>query len=104
VPALDNGEWLWGVYATWSMALRLGWTDVATGLRSVMDRALAYAREVFFSPVEPGWRAVTKIKDATQPCVAESLDPPCADALFRPGPGQYSDGGGVLDDPYEGEV
>ena len=69
VPALDNGEWLWSMYAMRAVLGRRCWHDLESAYDGHIRRALQYARLVFFSRAEPAWRAVTLISNASLPCV-----------------------------------
>jgi len=98
VPALDNGEMFWGLVAAGSGAGVLGSTSsphaaraasLAASLRRAWGRMAASARAVFWAPPASVWDVVR---------VTNVSLPPSAPGQFTP------DGGGTLDDPYEGEL
>lgn len=98
VPALDNGEWAWGLFAVYS-ALRFGPLSrgedprvppLAARYRARFDLLAANARLVFFNSTDVAFSAVVRIRDV------RAL--PAHDQYISDTPGYY------LDDPYEGEL
>lgn len=91
VPALDNGEWFWGLVAVAHMLHVRGFEDVATQYDELIAYLVSTAQTVFYGGQGRVW-SVVQIKDIYAP----------------PTPANYQPDGeptpGMLDDPYEGEL
>ncbi|KAK2589834.1 hypothetical protein QQS21_012493 [Conoideocrella luteorostrata] len=93
VPALDNGELVWAVYAcihALEQSRDRSFKDLARGWQKWLDYVKTTASTVFYRG-NGRVCAVTKIKDQTKP-------------LKDPQQGYECEGTGYLDDPYEGEL
>jgi len=86
VPSLDNGEWIWGLYAVINV---LTGYDLAARYQNYFDMLAANAYMMFYNG-NGQIRAEAKILNVTA----------------QPSPGNYQNNspGYYLDDPYEGEM
>jgi hypothetical protein len=94
VPSLDNGEWIWGIYAV-AGALELSPAPQAAQLSArywtLFTSAVDSAKRVFYDADKKGFRCVTNISDMFASPLHASYG--------------WIDGDGcLLDDPYEGEL
>jgi hypothetical protein len=101
VPALDNGEMMWGIYAVYhvldksannyrtqnNVEMYQKLSALAGRYKNWWDLMAKTGQMIFYAGY--GWvRDVATIKDIT----------------VQPYPGNYGTAGGYLDDPYEGEL
>ncbi|RYY35038.1 hypothetical protein EON62_02815, partial [archaeon] len=88
VPGLDNGEWFWSMMAAAAALDTVGDAALARRYHAWTDCMIANARTIFYAG-EGKVAAVVQIADPSAPVT----------------PGNYNQtGGGLLDDPYEGET
>lgn len=90
VPSLDNGEWVWGLYAVSNALLDVGERGLAFRYSMKLKQLANNAKMMFYQPKSGKYAAEVKINDI----------------YSQPSPAQYHDNipGYALDDPYEGEL
>lgn len=96
VPGLDNGEWFWSLYAATVALEERGaeYSWLAAQYRAYVDCQRRNARTIFYR----GYGLVSAVVTIEDPFDAAKLSDPNNYAHSG------SDGGGYLDDPYEGET
>eukprot|EP01116_Phalansterium_solitarium_P016408 TRINITY_DN3817_c0_g1_i1.p1 TRINITY_DN3817_c0_g1~~TRINITY_DN3817_c0_g1_i1.p1 ORF type:complete len:507 (+),score=135.42 TRINITY_DN3817_c0_g1_i1:2107-3627(+) len=89
VPSLDNGEWIWTLYAASKVLASNGFTELAARYEQRLRLQQANAKLVFYAG-DGLVRAVTSIVNTSA----------------QPSPDNYKQSGppDFLDDPYEGEL